>query len=287
MMRVAPVKTWRSGSWMRASAFALAALVALPLTSTEALAQAPVVTLSKTVVAPGSATIVTVTGAPGENFAILSSSKGSGFAYGGVQFSVGADFVLLAVSSLDNSGRAVVSVTPPFSGTELDRYYIQVATSPSPAFQPLRVSPGLVLLNADLSGLAAAVGAGPAGPAGPQGPAGVAGPQGPAGATGPQGPIGLTGAQGAPGVSGYVLATGTSGSNNTSEKTVTATCAAGRSVLGGGYATVGLRAGSSGVVVYADGPSSATAWTVRVREIQAGTPTWTLNVTAICVTALP
>ncbi len=99
--------------------------------------------------------------------------------------------------------------------------------------------------------------------------------------------MGLTGAQGAPGVSGYALATGTSGSNNTSEKTVTATCAAGKSVLGGGYATVGLTAGSSGVVVYQDGPSSTTAWTVRVREIQTGTPTWTLNVTAICVTALP
>ncbi len=178
---------------MRASAFALAALVALPLTSTEALAQAPGVTLSKTVVTPGGATIVTVTGAPGENFAILGSSKGSGFAYGGVQFSVGADFVLLAFSSLDGSGRAVVSVTPPFSGTELDRYYIQVATSPSPAFQPLRVSAGQVLLNADLSGLAAAIGAGPAGPTGPQGPAGV---QGPAGATGPTGAARAAGAGG-------------------------------------------------------------------------------------------
>jgi len=99
--------------------------------------------------------------------------------------------------------------------------------------------------------------------------------------------MGPTGAQGAPGVSGYAQATGTSGANNTSEKTVTATCAAGTNVLGGGFSTTGLTAGSSGVVVYQDGPSSTTAWTVRAREIQTGSPTWTLNVTAICVTALP
>ena len=126
----------------------------------------------------------------------------------------------------------------------------------------------------------------PVGPAGPAGPQGVAGATGPQGIAGPQGPVGLTGAQGAPGVSGYALANGTSGANTTSDKTVTATCTAGKSILGGGFATVGLSTASGGTV-YQNGPSSATAWTVRVRENQTGTPTWTLNVTAICVTALP
>ncbi len=95
--------------------------------------------------------------------------------------------------------------------------------------------------------------------------------------------MGLTGAQGAPGVSGYASVAATSGSNTTADKTVTATCAAGKSIMGGGFATVGL----TGTLVFQNGPASATTWTVRVRENQTGTPTWTLNVTAICVTALP
>ncbi|MEZ5419653.1 MAG: hypothetical protein R2708_20230 [Vicinamibacterales bacterium] len=85
-------------------------------------AQNPTVQLSRTVVPPGAATLVTVTGSPGENFAIVGSTRGAGFSYGGLNFSVGADFVLLAMSTLDGSGRAVVSVTPPFAGSELDRY---------------------------------------------------------------------------------------------------------------------------------------------------------------------
>ena len=147
--------------WSRTAAAALTALLALPSSEGIAFAQAPTVQLSRTVVVPGTATLVTITGQPGENFAIVGSSRGSGFAYAGVNFSVGADFVILAMSTLDANGRAVVSVTPPFAGTELDRYYLQVATSPSPAFQPLRVSTGAVLVNADLSALAAAIGQGP------------------------------------------------------------------------------------------------------------------------------
>ncbi|MFN7979931.1 MAG: hypothetical protein U0P30_17500 [Vicinamibacterales bacterium] len=219
----------RRAVWSRTAAVAIAAVLAVPLTQGVAFAQAPTVQLSKTVVTPGAATIVTVTGQPGESFAILGSSKGSGFAFGGVNFSVGADFVILALSTLDGTGKAVVSVTPPFSGTELDRYYLQVATSPSPAFQPLKVSTGQVLVNADLSALAATVGQGPAGPQGPVGPAGAQGPAGPtgptgatgaAGAVGPQGPAGPAGAigpvgpqgpQGAPGNDGAAGAVGPQG----------------------------------------------------------------------------
>ena len=95
--------------------------------------------------------------------------------------------------------------------------------------------------------------------------------------------MGPTGAQGAPGVSGYEADAATLGPNNTSDKSVTATCPAGKTVAGGGFSTVGL----TGSYVLSNGPASATSWTVRLRESQAGTPTWTLTVTALCVTALP
>ena len=95
--------------------------------------------------------------------------------------------------------------------------------------------------------------------------------------------MGPTGAQGAPGVSGYATAVASLGQNTTTTKTVTATCAAGGSVVGGGFAT-NL---TSGGYVLQNGPASASSWTVSLREAQAGTPNWTLTVTAICVTALP
>ena len=146
---------------------------------TPAYAQAPTVQLSRVVVPAGSTTVVTVTGTPGENFAVLGSSRGAGLAYAGVNFAVGTDFVLLSLGTLDGSGRAVVAVTPPFLGTELDRYYIQVATSPNAVqFVPLQVAPGQVLLNGDLAPLASLLGAGPQGPVGPQGSQGTAGASG-------------------------------------------------------------------------------------------------------------
>jgi len=97
------------------------------------------------------------------------------------------------------------------------------------------------------------------------------------------GPIGPQGPAGANGVSGYQSVAATSGSNSLADKTVTATCGAGRSIVGGGFSTVGL----TGSAVLQNGPASSSTWTVRVRESQTGTPTWTLNVTALCVTALP
>jgi hypothetical protein len=91
------------------------------------------------------------------------------------------------------------------------------------------------------------------------------------------------GPQGVPGVSGFELVTATSGSNNTSPKTVTATCPAGKVVLGGGYMTTTVTQASA----LQNGPVTNATWTVRVAENQTGTPTWTLNVTVACVTALP
>ncbi|MEZ5294403.1 MAG: hypothetical protein R2745_25210 [Vicinamibacterales bacterium] len=145
-------------------------------------------------VTPGASVTLTVTGRPGEAFAVLGSSVNAGLSYAGQALALGPDFSVIASGVLDGGGRADVAFHPPFVGTTLDRYYVQAATSPSPAFSPLSLSPGLVLRNADLvSGLSGP--AGPAGPAGPQGAMGPAGPQGatgPAGPTGPQGPAGLT-----------------------------------------------------------------------------------------------
>ena len=77
-----------------------------------------------------------------------------------------------------------MNVVPPFMTTSLDRYYLQAATSPNADYLPPQVSPGRLILNADIAGNGPA---GPAGSEGPQGPAGPAGPEGPAGPAGLQG----------------------------------------------------------------------------------------------------
>jgi len=178
-------------------------------------------TLSTTVVTPGQAVTATVTGVPGQNFALLGSTTGAGLAHAGVSLAVGTDFAILALGTIPPSGNATVSVVPPFLLTTLDRYYLQAVTSPSAAFAPLAASAGGVIRNGDLvsgltgppgpTGPAGAVGpAGPAGPAGPPGPPGATGPAGPPGATGPAGPTGATGPSGTTGQSASV-AFGSSG----------------------------------------------------------------------------
>src|SRR5437763_5980139 len=89
------------------------------------------------------------------------------------------------------------------------------------------------------------------GPAGPAGPAGATGPAGPAAATGPAGPTGATGPVGPTGATGPAGPTGATGppattvaTNSTTVPnlragariTVTATCAPGKALLGGGNA---------------------------------------------------
>jgi hypothetical protein len=162
---------------------------------------AVLLTVDSDIVTPGNSVTATITGSPGHAFAIIGSSMGAGLAYAGVTLAVGADFAILAQGVLDGTGRTVVTITPPFRFTSLDRYYIQAATSPSPSFIPLEVSAGRVLRNADLV-------AGLTGPAGPTGPAGAAGPAGPTGTgvAGPPGANGLAGATGPTGPTGIGLA---------------------------------------------------------------------------------
>ena len=168
----------------------------------EGLAAAqPQLSVSATVVTPGQGVTVTITGTPGQFYALIGSSVGAGLSYAGVPLGVGADFALLQQGVLNFNGQATANVVPPFYGTTLDRYYLQAVSSPVPSFVPPSPSVGVVVRNGDLvAGLT-----GPEGPQGPQGPPGVAGPAGPQGAPGAIGPPGAngpTGPTGPPGVAG-------------------------------------------------------------------------------------
>jgi hypothetical protein len=147
--------------------------------------------LPQTVVTPGLPVTATITGPPGHYWVLLGSPIGAGLTFGGKTFAVGVDFAVIATGQLDGSGQAVASGTPPFLFTTLDRYYLQAATSPSPSFVPVDLSPGRILRNGDVvSGIV-----GPPGPPGPPGPAGAPGSPGATGPQGPQGPQGVPGTQ--------------------------------------------------------------------------------------------
>ena len=152
--------------------------------------QATDLVVSQTVVTPGAPVTATISGPPGHFFVLLGSNVGAGLTFGGQSFAIGVDYAVVASGQLDGAGHAIVSGTPPFLFTTLDRYYLQAATSPSPSFLPVNLSPGRILRNADLiGGLTGAPGpAGPPGPAGAQGPPGSQGPQARRGRPGLRGP---------------------------------------------------------------------------------------------------
>jgi hypothetical protein len=106
--------------------------------------------------------------------------------------------------------------------------------------------------------------AGSPGPAGPVGPTGAAGPPGPTGAAGPPGP---TGAAGPPGPSDSLVTAPVSASTPFNAPlgtvaTATATCPAGKKILGGGVTlTVTVPAQHNRAVVRENYPSAADAWT--------------------------
>ena len=127
----------------------------------------------------------------------------------GVPLGVGNDLVVLAQGVLGGSGEHSIEVAPPFSGTLLDRYYLQAVTSTAPNFVPPQVSAVRAVRNGDpVGGLPSIAGPqGPAGPPGPSGATGPAGPPGPTGAPGATGPQGAAGAAGPPGPPGPAGAT--------------------------------------------------------------------------------
>jgi hypothetical protein len=128
----------------------LATFISTFLMAGAAFAQ-PQISISPTSVAPGQSVTITVTGTPGQFFAVIGSSVNSGMSYAGVALGVGSDFTIHATGTLNSSGQAIVTLAPPFQGTTLDRYYVQAGTSTSPSFNPLQVSASVPVRNADLS----------------------------------------------------------------------------------------------------------------------------------------
>jgi hypothetical protein len=124
--------------------------------------------------------------------------------------------------------------------------------------------------------------AGPKGPAGPQGVAGPEGPEGPRGPEGPAGPTGPTGQTGAPGLSGVEMVTA---SNNSQivrlEASATATCPAGKRVIGGGAdLNSPFPERKTGIVV--SRPLGNTGWIATGRTYEPNTG---VNITAYAICA--
>jgi hypothetical protein len=126
--------------------------------------QAQTLSVPASAVAPGGSVSVTVTGTAGENYALVGSETSSGLTFNGVSFALGTVFQVLSVGVLDGTGRAVVSVTPPFPAR--DRYYLQGLTSASAGFIPFSLTPSLPLLSSEVTRLLQAVGGGVNGPNG-------------------------------------------------------------------------------------------------------------------------
>lgn len=273
----------------------LVALAGMALWSRAAFAQTTTLTASTTTVVPGSDVTLSIGGSPGQHVAVIGSTTGAGFSFGGLALAVGTDVQLLFLGVLDGSGTARVTVAPPFLSTTLDRYYVQAVTSPSPGFLPLSASPGVVLRNNDL--VAGLVGQpGPTGPSGPMGPQGPPGAFGPPGATGPMGPAGPPGAEGthaAPGakntrVGDTALAANTTGAAGTavgfaalgSSSTGSGNTAFGADALSsvtiggnnlglGAAAGQGLTTGSNNVYIQAGAGAAAEQSTLRISPLVA------------------
>src|SRR5262245_2773276 len=105
-------------------------------------ADAQTLSVNTDLVAPGTSVVATVTGPPGYAYAIAGSTVGAGLVVFGVPLRLGTDYTLLASGVIPASGSLTVAVTPPFVGTPLDRYYIQLAVSPNSTFNPLLASAG-------------------------------------------------------------------------------------------------------------------------------------------------
>ncbi len=161
-------------------------LLSSSLLTATATAQ-PHVVVSTTVAAPGEQVSVAITGDPGAYYALLGSPVNNDGNFTATRLRLGHEVVVLSTGIIGGDGQAAVSIQPPFVGTVLDRYYIQVVASFSSQFNTLEASETVVIRNRDLvEGLE-----GPPGPQGPAGPTGLQGPAGPAGVqglTGPRGP---------------------------------------------------------------------------------------------------
>jgi hypothetical protein len=115
-------------------------------------------------------------------------------------------------------------------------------------------------------------------PAGQQGPVGPAGPQGPAGPAGPQGAAGVNG------VSGVEIVYASTGMDSDTQKSIVASCPAGKKVVGGGgFAYDGTF--PSQVALVASYPSSSTTWRLVAHEVDAYAGNWYARAHAVCANA--
>ncbi len=113
--------------------------------------------------------------------------------------------------------------------------------------------------------------------------------------TGPQGPVGATGPQGAPGISGLERVVASSPFSSEFSRTVTATCPAGKKVIGTAYNIDGADSATAGAVVMDEVLPSADLQSVRayafeIRPGSTGSGTdavWNLSAIAICAYVAP
>ena len=101
----------------------------------------------------------------------------------------------------------------------------------------------------------------------------------------PQGPQGPAGPQGPPGTSGLQPIFTTGASNSTVTRTLTASCPAGKTAVGGGGAVV--PANNPGVAITSSYLTNATTWSVNAREVVATATNWSLNALVVCATVSP
>ena len=98
----------------------------------------------------------------------------------------------------------------------------------------------------------------------------------------PVGPAGPAGAPGPPGIAAREQVSAETALNSTSPKAVTATCPAGKKVLGGGVEIGG--AGRGRVTPTENKPTGDNAWEAEAFEAVATAATWKVVVHAICAT---
>ena len=104
----------------------------------------PTLTVAPLDVQPGDHVTVTVTGTPGQVWAVGGSYFGTGFVLAGVPLGLGPDAVVLGSGILDGSGAASFSFTPPPAGlTTL--FYVQAVTAADASFTNPQASGSVTL----------------------------------------------------------------------------------------------------------------------------------------------
>ena len=179
-----------------------------------------------------------------------------------------ASALLVAVFGATPLGHAagrVVHAVPPFAKTAGFAKFAGNASQLNGRKSTLSGAPGTIPVVGRNDKLPASIGE--VGPQGQQGPAGQ------------RGPAGTAGSEGAPGMSGYQLVVVNSAIDPTDEKTVTATCPAGKKVVGGTGMWVGFGPEDVNVVPSLDG----TFWFADARELTPTSSTWGVQLNIICV----